>query len=71
MADFNQSKVLNTIFIGADLRGVKNLDRAIGLADAKYENTGVTEREYSIISKSLSERGIYLERDNQNLFIIK
>ena len=70
-SNFNQSDVSNAIFIEADLRGVKNLDSAIGLTDAKYGNTIVTEKEYSIISKRFSERGITIDRHNQNLFIIK
>ncbi|MBW2985436.1 pentapeptide repeat-containing protein [Candidatus Woesearchaeota archaeon] len=70
-SDFNQSNVSNAIFIEADLREVKNLENAIGLADAKYKNTIVTEIEYLIITKKLSEKGINIDRINQDLFIIK
>ena len=80
-ADFSNSKfrksniedanVSNAIFIEADLREIKNLDSAIGLAYAKYKNTIVTEKEYAIISNKFYERGITIDRNNQDLFIIK
>lgn len=68
--DLGYTRLNNATLTKTDIRGAKNLDKAIGLADVKYNHTIVTEMEYRIITKKLSEKGIEINRQTQNLFDI-
>lgn len=56
-ADLENAQLDNAKFYGTNLRGVKNLEKADGIAYAKYKKTIVTEKEYEIIQNAFDKAG--------------